>query len=400
MTASIPSSERCGPCAGFRVLDLSTMVSGPMSGQILSDLGADVIKIEAINGDVLRGVSIPFKGMSSYFHHFNRNKRSIAVDLKSADGQRLIRKIAAQSDVLIENFRPGVADRLGLGYDQLKTENSGLIYVAVNGFGEDGPYKDRPAYDHVVQALTGFMARQGGMGPPMAVRAPVVDKVAAMSAAMSVLAALLARQRPGGKGQKIHVKMFDAWAAFILHEQFANATFLDPAAPKTPAADIYRVFATQDGHVLGLIFQDVQFRGVCKALNLPELLTDSRFANPGARVMNIAEMNEELAPHIAAMTTEDFLAAMEKHEVPFAPANDFDGFLADPQAKANGSYFEFQDPEYGTMRNLNFFAAFEGTPLNLRHRAPKLGEHTSEILREFSYSDADIERLRSEKIVR
>jgi CoA:oxalate CoA-transferase len=395
-----PQNEHRGPCVGYRVLDLSTMVSGPMGGQILSDLGADIIKVESLEGDVLRNVSLPYKGMSAYFNHFNRNKRSIAVDLKSGEGRNLVRRIASKCDVLIENFRPGVADRLGLGYEALKSDNPGLIYVSVNGFGDDGPYKDRPAYDHVIQALTGFMPRQGAKGIPTAVRSPVVDKISGVSAAMSILAALLARQNSNGVGQRINVKMLDAWAAFILHEQLVNATFLAPDAPKTPVIDTYRVFATQNGHVLGLVMQDVQFRGICAALNLPHLLHDPRFSSPRSRLLNIDEFNKELAPLIEQMTTADFLASMQKHDVPFAAVNDLNGFLDDPQAKVNQSCFEFEDPEFGTMRNLNFFATFAGTPLNLAHRAPKLGEHTDEILREFDQSSADIERLKGAKIVR
>ncbi|MFM0268168.1 CaiB/BaiF CoA transferase family protein [Paraburkholderia sediminicola] len=393
-------SGREGPCAGYRILELSTMISGPMGAQILSDLGADVIKVEALEGDVMRGFSTPYKGMSSYFHHYNRSKRSIAVNLKSVEGCELVRGIAEKCDVLIENFRPGVADRLGLGYEVLKEKNPGLVYVSVNGFGDAGPYKDRPAYDHVVQALSGFMERQGAGGAPAAVRAPVVDKVAAMSAAMSVLAALLARHNSAGNGQKVNVKMFDAWAAFILHEQLVNATFLTPDAPQTPVIDIYRVFPTKDGHVLGLVLLDGQFRGICTALDVPSLLSDPRFSSAGARVANMAQLNDELAPHIARMTTEQFMAKVVENEVPFGPVNDLQGFLADPQAKANGSYFEFEDPDFGTLRNLNFFSEFGGTPLDLHHRAPKLGEHTDAILQEFDHSAPDIERLRAAKIVR
>ncbi|MBR1297401.1 CaiB/BaiF CoA-transferase family protein [Bradyrhizobium sp. AUGA SZCCT0042] len=393
------SPERRGPCSGYRVLDLSTMVSGPMGGQILADLGAEVIKVEALDGDALRGVSIPYRGMGSYFHHFNRSKRSIAIDLKSAEGSELVRRMSVECDALIENFRPGVAERLGLGYDDLKTVNPRLVYASVNGFGDDGPYKDRPAYDHVIQALTGFMPRQGTGEIPVAVKSPVVDKIAAMSSAMSILAALLSRGTDG-EGQKVNVKMLDAWAAFILHEQLVNETYLAADAPKTPSADIYRAFATKDGHVLGLIFQDAQFRGMCKALGLIDLSSDPRFASPGVRIMNIGALNEQLAPHIAGMTTAEFLAAMEENGVPFAAVNDLQGFLADPQAKFNGSTFEFEDAKLGRMRGLNFFAIFQGTPLDLRHRAPMLGEHTDEILRQFKYSPSEVDRLRAAKVVR
>jgi len=400
MKSEHPAIERAGPCVGLMVLDLSTMVSGPMGGQIFGDLGADVIKLEAIGGDTMREVFPHHKGLGAFFSQYNRSKRSIAVDLKTEEGREIARELALRADVLIENFRPGVAERLGLGYEELTALNPSLVYLAVKGFGEDGPYRDQPAYDMVIQGLTGFMAIQGAGGPPMPIRNSVADKVSAMSGAMSALAALWAREKNGGKGQKVVVKMLDAWAAFISQEEMKNHTFVDSDAMVPIPRDMYRVFETRDGHVFGLIIQDNQFRGICAVLNRPELLTDPRFARPGSRLQNMSLLNDELAPSIAAMTTVEFIAGAKMHEVPMAPVNTLEQFFDHPQAKHNRIFQEIEDAEFGRMRGLNFFAAFSDTPLNLSQRAPTLGEQTDSILRTTGRSDDEIQRLRVSKIVR
>jgi crotonobetainyl-CoA:carnitine CoA-transferase CaiB-like acyl-CoA transferase len=389
-----------GPCAGIKVLDLATMVSGPMCGRILGDLGADVIKLEGAGGDMIRTMPPHYRGMSAYFSQYNRNKRSIVVDLKSAEGQAIAQQIVAQADVLIENFRPGVASRLGLDYEPLKQRNPRLIYVSVNGFGDDGPYADLPAYDPVIQGLVGFMHVQGRGSVPVPIRNPVVDKVAAMSAALAILAALNHRHARGGVGQRINVRMLDAWAAFILPEQMNNHTFQSPDAPKSPARDVFRIFETSDGHVVGLVLQDSQFRGVCAALGRHDLESDPRFADPAARVFNIDHLHAELCGDVARMTTEEFLSASRQHDVPFAPANDIEAFFEDPQVKHNGTYVDVEDPEFGSMRHLSFMAAFGAAPAGFHRRAPKLGEHTDEVLSEFGYSKDAIGAFRSAGLVR
>lgn len=381
-----------GPCAGVKVLDLSTMVSGPMCGQIL--------KLEGVAGDLIRTMPPLYRGLSGYFAQFNRNKRGVAVDLKSARGQTLAREMAARTDVLIENFRPGVADRLGLDYDSLRSSNAGLIYVSINGFGDDGPYADQPAYDPVIQGLVGFMPVQGGEAAPAPIKNPVVDKISAMSAALATLAALNHRHVSGGTGQKVNIRMLDAWAAFILPERMNNHVFQSPDAPTTPSRDVFRVFETSDGHVIGLILQDSQFSGICQALGRQDLMGDPRFATPAARVFNIGDLHAELCGAIARMTTHDFLTAARRHEVPFAPVNDIEAFLDDPQVRHNGTHFDVEDPEFGPMRYLNFMASFGATPFGLQRRAPKLGEHTDEVLRELGYSSADITELRRAGLVR
>ncbi|WP_375304492.1 CaiB/BaiF CoA-transferase family protein [Bradyrhizobium sp. A11] len=391
--------RRGGPCEGLTVLDLSTMVSGPMASQIFADLGADVVKVEAIGGDVMRAVFPHHRGLGAYFSQYNRNKRSIVIDLKSEEGRRLAKQLALRADLLIENFRPGVTDRLGLSHNQLKAENPGLVYLSIKGFGEDGPYRDQPAYDQVIQGLVGFMGIQGAGGSPEPIRNAVADKVSAMSAAMSALAALWERERNGGKGQKVVVKMLDAWASFIAQEQMKNHTFLDSREAPPPLRQIYRVFDTLDGKVIGLIIQDDQFRGICRAVNRVDLLNDPRFAKPGDRLKNVGELNDELAPSIARMTSAEFLQAARKNEVPMAPVNSLEQFFEDPQAKHNGTFPVFQDAEFGRIRTLGFCAEFGETPVTLDARAPKIGEHTDEILRGIGIAGEEIQRLRGAGVV-
>jgi len=389
---------RSGPCAGLRVLDLSTMVSGPMASQVFGDLGADVIKLEAMGGDVLRASVPQHKGLAAYFSQYNRSKRGVVIDLKSADGRRLARRLALRSDLLIENFRPGVPERLGLGYDELKKDNPRLVYLSIKGFGEDGPYRDQPAYDQVIQSLVGFMAYQGELraagGAPEPIHGPIADKASAMSGVISALSALWARERNGGRGQKVVVKMLDAWAAFISQEEMKNHTFLDSDLPPTPARQMHRMFETLDGRVMGLIIQDDQFRGICATVGRSDLLVDARFRNPGDRIKNIVDLHAELAPAIAAMTTAAFVDAAREHQVPMAPVNTLEQFFDDAQAKHNRTFQVLEDEELGRIRTVGFFAAFEETPVSLDRRAPKLGEHTDEVLREAGLSDEEISNLR------
>lgn len=392
-------THAAAPCTGIRVLDLSTMVSGPFCGQLLGDLGADVVKLEPLHGDILRTMRPAVQGASAIFTHVNRNKRSIAVDLKAPRGLALARKLADGVDVLIENFRPGVAARLGLGYEQLRDTNPGLVYLSVNGFGETGPYADQPAYDLVIQGLLGFMPVQGRGGSPVAVKCAIADKVASLSAALAVLAALRARDTGGGGGQMVNVRMLDAFAAFMLPDLMANHTFLETGAEPLPTPDVYQGMATADGHVIGLIMLDHQFAGICTGLGRGDLRGDPRFADASLRIRNIEALHDELRDDAGRLTTAAFMAMARANGLPFAPVNDIDGFLADPQVAHNDAVVEVEDPNLGRMRQLGFFAAFAGTPLTGRRRAPLRGEHTDEILRESGYDEAEIGALRRAAVI-
>ena len=394
------SHPRSGPCAGLKVLDLSTMVSGPMCGQMFGDLGADVIKLESVEGDQLRHTPPQHKGLSAYFCQFNRNKRSIAVDLKSEAGRSIARTLASDCDVLVENFRPGVSARLGMDYETLRAANPGLVYVSIKGFGEDGPDKDLPAYDPVIQALVGFMPVQGDGGAPQPILNSVVDKLAAMSGVTSALAALWSRERTGGNGQKVIVKMVDVWAAFISHEEIRDHFFMDAEVPPRPKSGTHRMYKARDGYVMALVFQDSQLQGMAKVLKRPDLLSDARFARLRDRVNNLNAMGEELARSIETMSVGELVAGARQHDVPLAKVHSLKEFLDHPQAKHNNTFPITTDPEFGRLKGLTSFAEFCGSPLDLQARAPRLGEQSDEILAEAGFGLDDIRRLRESGTVR
>jgi crotonobetainyl-CoA:carnitine CoA-transferase CaiB-like acyl-CoA transferase len=255
-----------GPCRGLRVLEFATMVSGPFAGQMLADLGAEVTKAEPTTGDPLRGVQPGHNGLSAGFALFNRNKRSIGIDLKSSEGRALARELALSSDVLIENFRPDVMARLGLDYDSLREENPGLIYVSISGFGVDGPYSARPAYDHVIQAMSGTMPGLGSKAQPLPVPNSIVDKVTSVTATNAVLAALVFRERHGGQGQKVSLSLLDSYAAFMLPDLMVNDFFQAPGVERVRSVNTYHPIPTSDGHVMGHIHTNPQFEGLLPAI--------------------------------------------------------------------------------------------------------------------------------------
>ncbi|MGI9591977.1 MAG: CaiB/BaiF CoA transferase family protein [Myxococcota bacterium] len=390
-----------GPLAGIRVIDFSTVISGPVCSQALGDLGADVVKVEPPTGDPARYSGAPFRepGFSAFLAQFNRNKRSIALDLKQEEGRAVARRLAERADVLVENFRPGVTDRLGIGWRELKERNPGLIYCSICGFGSDGPDANLPAYDHVIQATIGLMPTQGGDGEPRLIQGGVADKATGMTALSGVLAALFSRERGGG-GQRLEVPMIDAFAAFGLPEALMSRTF-PPLESNAPGVnDVFRTFATADGHVVGLTIQDAQFRGLCGALGREDLADDPRFAELGPRFQNYVALCDLLAEEIAKHSTRDFAARCREKGVPFARVNDVDDFLAEPQVANNETVIGVDDPRFGTTRYLRHPVRYEKTPAGLRLHAPRLGEHTLEILAEAGYGDEEIEALRAAGAIR
>ncbi|NRA03840.1 MAG: CoA transferase [Myxococcales bacterium] len=389
-----------GPLRGIRVLDLSNVVSGPLCAQVLGDLGADVIKVESHQGDLSRRLGPPFNdGITPLYANCNRNKRAIAVDLKLPQGIEVVRRLAASADLAIENFRPGVADRLGIGYEALSESNPGLVYVAVSGFGSDGPYSDLPAYDSVIQGLVGFMPTQGiATGTPSLVKCLVADKSTALTAVYAAMGGLLDRERGGGKGQKIEVPMLDAFAAFMLPDVLGSATF--PEAEENPFAgfDIHRSWETQDGHVVMMIVEDHQFQGICRALDRDDLIEDPRCATLIQRVMNAQEMFGMLADECKKWTTQELVERARRYDAPVAPANGIPEFLDDPQVKQSRTVFEVQDRS-GPMRLLRNPVRFAKSPTDLRARPPRLGEDTDTVLEQAGYSQDEIGRLRKAEVV-
>ncbi|MDG2332696.1 MAG: CoA transferase [Myxococcota bacterium] len=396
-------TSKRGPCSGIRVLDFTTMISGPLCTQVLGDLGADILKLESPLGDAARYSGAPFRepGFSGFLAQFNRNKRSLVVDLKRSEGRQLVLDLLPKIDVVVENFRPGVMEKLGLGYSALSDIHPGLVYAQVNGFGDDGPYAERPAYDQVLQGLTGLMPAQGGDGPPALVQGAVADKSTALTALSGVLAALLARERdPKGRGQRVEIAMIDAFSAFSLTEAMMERSFPPLVNEFSTGADFFRTWKTADGHVVGLLIQDAQFAGLCRILDRPELAKDPRFEAMVKRFENWLQLVPILDAELRKLSSSEFLSRAESEGVPFAPVNDLDAFLADPQVQHRRSVVELNDPRFGPVQYLAPPIRFERTPASIERHAPRLGEHTDEVLEELGVSADAIRELRELEAIR
>jgi Predicted acyl-CoA transferases/carnitine dehydratase len=383
-----------GACKGVRVIEMGAMVTAPLAAQILADLGAEVIKVEPLEGEVMRSIPPVHNGVSAAFAQWNRNKKSVTLNLKTPEGAEAARKLVKSADVLITNYRPKVLKGFQLDYEPVARSNPDLIYAALTGFGPTGPYSDQPAYDMVMQALTGFMPVQGGNGLPAAVKATVVDKITGYSAALSILAALLHRAGGGG-GQRIDVSMMDAYASFMLPETLYATTFLDAPPSKPWTADLYNTVKLKDGRALGFIMTDGQFKAACDAFGLQRLMVDPRFSNPGVRNLHMTEMMQEIETVTQHMTREEFVAVIRKHEVPFSPVNDLAGFQNDPQAIHNETFVEFIDERVGRVNLLNTFARFAKTPVNAKALPPEPGAHNEEIFRGLGLGTGEISALKA-----
>jgi crotonobetainyl-CoA:carnitine CoA-transferase CaiB-like acyl-CoA transferase len=374
-----------------------------MCTQMLGDLGADIVKVESQFGDSCRYSGAPFRepGFSGFLAQFNRNKRSIVVDLKSDAGRELVLDVVPEFDVVVENFRPDVMERLGLGYDVLAERNPGLIYVAINGFGSDGPYAQLPAYDQVLQGLTGRMPEQGGDGAPELIQGAVADKSTAMTAISAVLAASLARERdPEGRGQHVEVAMIDAFSAFSLTEPMMERSFPPLRNDVSVGRDFFRSWQTADGYVVGLIIQDAQYAGLCRVIGRPDLAEDPRFAVMAERFANWLELVPLLDEEVRKHPTAEFLEAARREGAPFAPVNDIDDFLADPHVQHRGCVVDLEDPRFGTVKYLAPPIRFDRTPAQITRHAPRLGEHTDEVLGELGVDAERIDRLKTDGAIR
>jgi crotonobetainyl-CoA:carnitine CoA-transferase CaiB-like acyl-CoA transferase len=388
-----------GPLAGIRVLDLSTIVSGPLCGQHLGDLGADVVKIEAPPvGDTARFLGGSQRaGMTAFFAQFNRNKRSVRLDLKSEAGAAAFRRLAVGADVVLENFRPSVMERLGLGYESLAAENPRLVYVSISGFGPDGPYAGLPAYDMVIQALSGFAKQLGSDEEPKLVGNVLADKTSGVTAVWATLAALFARERTG-KGQRVDVPMLDAFSGLMLADVWGAGAFdreADDPGQAAVGAGMFRAWPTADGHVAVIVIEDPQFQGLCRALGRHDMLEDERYATLLDRIQHGPELFAMMEEEIRKHSTEDLVRRAREEGAPIAPVNDVDSFLADEQVKFSKIVFDLPHPEAGPIPVFRSAARFSETPSGVHRLPPKLGEHTTEVLREAGFSDAEIAALES-----
>jgi crotonobetainyl-CoA:carnitine CoA-transferase CaiB-like acyl-CoA transferase len=378
-----------GPLTGVRVVDLSQVVSGPLAGGWLADQGADVIKVEGPGGDPVRWLG-PTKGdLSSTYISINRGKRAVAADLKTDDGRALVAALIERADVLIENFRPGVLDKLGFGWAAARAINPRLIYCSITGYGRDGPYAGLRAYDPMIQASSGIAATQPGPdGEPQLIKTLICDKVTGLTAAQGITAALFARER-SGEGQRIEVAMLDAALAFNWPEGSFNQGFMDEPPPVSPAAGRFtRLWKTRDGSVALASFQDHEFTGLCAALNRPDLAADERFATGGARARNIRLWGPILAEAVANLTSAEFMDGCLKHGAGGSVVHSLDEVLDNPQVIHNGAIAVIDHGALGRVRTARHPIRFSGTPVPAPLPAGTRGEHSAQVRAELNLPPA------------
>ena len=391
-----------GPLHGLRVIDLTTMIAGPYATMILGDQGAEVIKVERPGqGDQTRAAGNKSNGLSSSFLNNNRNKRSVAIDLKAEKGRDLLLKLARSADVLVQNFRPGVVERLGIGEQDVRTVAPDIVYVSISGFGEDGPYVRKPTYDPIIQAVSGLASIQGGSdnNRPRLVRTIVPDKVAAMTASQAITAALLARERTG-MAQHVRLSMLDSVVAFLWASDMGGQTYVGKEISEQRAASfIDLIYETQDGHMSVSVMSDTQWAALTRALEKPEWLDDDRFKTMELRDLNIDDRLSLTQSVLATRTTGEWVQRLEAAGVPCAPVLTRREMIRHPQTEANGIVIETDHPIAGRLRQARPPARFEKTPAGIRHGAPALGADTEAVLGELGVSAEEIAVLRSDAVI-
>ena len=391
-----------GPFEGVKIVDVTAMLSGPWATAILGDQGADIVKVEAPGkGDHVRSLGNRRGGMSSMFLNINRNKRSITLDLKKPEGRDLLLRIAATADVFVQNFRPGVVERLGVGYGDVAKVNPGIVYMSLSGFGEKGPWVHKPVYDPVIQAVSGLTTVQAGSDGerPRLVRTVLPDKFSAMAASQAIGAALFRRERTG-KGQHVRLSMLDAILSFLWASDFNAQTFPDAEVSNQAAASfIDLIYRTKDGYMTVAVMSDKEWRGLCKALNREEWLEDERFATPAARDAHVDDRLDLTQQVLLERNTDEWMDILEACGVPCSPALTRNDVIDHPQVVASGIVIESEHPVAGRLRQTRNAARFEGSPATDMVGAPQLGEHSSEILSELGLTEAEIADLHESGIV-
>jgi crotonobetainyl-CoA:carnitine CoA-transferase CaiB-like acyl-CoA transferase len=404
--AKDPSGET-GPLDGITVLDASRVLAGPFCGMQLADLGADVIKVERPDtGDQTRGWAPPTyrdSDVASYYLSVNRNKRSVTLNLSTETGQDLFGELAAEADVLINNFRVGTMESWGLGYETLCELNPGLIYCSITGYGEWGPDKDRPAYDLVVQAEGGMMSITGEPdGQPVRVGVAITDIVTGLYSTQSIIAALLEREIGDGRGQKLDMSLLDSAAA--LNSYAAMFYFATGDPPERRGGKIknivpYQAFETADDYAVIAVPSEHLWPKFCEALDRPDLLADERFETNTDRVANRDVLEADLEAEISEYTTDEIVSLMQEHDVPATPINRMDDVYDHPQVLARGMRTSVDHPDIGEVEMPGVPMHFSRTPACVRSHPPELGEHTREVLHELDYDEETIDRFEADGIV-
>lgn len=391
-----------GPLHGIRILDLSSMMSGPWATDILGDQGADVIKVEVPGkGDHVRSLPNRSGGLSAMFVNVNRSKRSLTLNLKSAEGVEVLKRLAGTADVVVQNFRPGVVERLGVAYDDLAVVNPRLVYLSMTGFGERGPQANQRVYDPLIQALTGLTTVQGGSDSarPRLIRTILPDKLSAVVASQAITAALLARER-SGQGQHIRLSMLDSVLAFLWASDMGAYTFADSPVPvQRGGSFIDLIYETADGYMTVATNSNAEWQSLCKAVGHPEWIEDERFATPIGRDEYVNERLELVQSELIQKTTAQWIEQMERFDVPAAPTLKRSEVIEHPQVLASRIIIETGHPAAGRLRQAGVPARFSGTVPGLPRGAPLLGEHNEEILAEIGYDAQAVASLAERKVI-
>lgn len=387
-----------GPLQGIKVVDMTTVLMGPFATQTIGDYGADVIKIESLDGDVTRQIGpTRHPGMGPVFLNANRSKRSICLDLKKDAGRAVVLRLVADADVLVYNVRPQAMQRLRLGYEDVAAVNPRLIYAGVFGFGQDGPYAAKAAYDDLIQggsALAHLMAR-GGDGTPRYVPNALVDRIVGLNAVGAILASLVHRDRTG-VGQRVDIPMFETMAGFVMGDHLGGLTYeppLDQGGYARHLSPDRRPYKTSDGYICVIVYNDKQWDKFLTATERDDLRSDPRFATFAGRAVNIDHVYAELARIIALRSTAEWIKLLDEADVPALPMHDLVSILSDPHLVATEFFPTVEHPSEGKIRSMRTAATWSETPAEPTRLAPRLGEQSEDVLREAGYSPDEIAQL-------
>ena len=390
-----------GPLSGIKVLDLTSMVSGPLAATILADQGADVIKIEPVHGEQLRHLGEPHNGVPASFFSCNRNKKSLAVDLKKEAGKQILWKLIDSADVLLQNFRPGAMARMGFSESEVRQKNKEIIYVSISGFGDKGPYAHKRVYDPIIQGLSGATDIQADRktGRPNMFRIILADKVSAMTAAQAISSALFHRER-SGEGQHIELSMLDATVAFFWPEGMTGLTFAEKETDvKKTFSSIDLIYETKDGYITISVISDKEWNGICKVLKCEELIKDERFATSRARRQHADERRSVIGEMVEKWTSEELLKSLDKNDVPCAPLLSRTELMDHPQITESQTIQRLVFEGFGEVRQARPAAKFQLTESEIRSPAPKLGQHSSEVLTSLGFDQEEIGELIASKTI-
>lgn len=391
-----------GPLSGVRIIEVAQVISGPWGIQQLAEQGADVIKVEPLSGDSLRLSSDRKNDVGSIFFTCNRSKRSVALDLTRPEGLAVMERLVAGADVFVQNFRPGKADKLGIGYAALSAINPSLIYASISGVGATGPWAHRPTYDFVIQAMAGIAdAQRDTAGQPHLIKNYLVDKATSQATAQAITAALFARERnPQRRGQHVELSLLDVGIHHFWVEGMMQHTLLADDVDRVPSnLDAYDAYPSADGFIAMLPIVAKLFGRMARALEHPEWLTDPRFVTLDIRRSHLPELCQEVAAAMVHRTTEDLMAAFEAHDFPACPVLDPAQMAAHPQVQWNGCVVEADVEHLGPVRYAKPPAQFSATPASGDVVGPTLGQHSVEVLRQVGYSNAQVAALQQDGVI-